>query len=47
MVAHAFITSVLGRQKQVGLYEFEASVVYMVSSKLGKAAYIVRPCLKE
>jgi hypothetical protein len=23
MVAQAFITSVLGRQKQVGLYEFE------------------------
>ena len=33
----------LGRQKQMDLCEFEASLVYIVSSRTAKATYIVRP----
>ena len=36
----------LGRQRQVDLYEFEASLIYRVSSRTGAKA-TEKPCLKE
>lgn len=43
MVAHSLIIS-LRRQRQGELYEFEASLVYLGSSKTG---YLVKPYLKK
>lgn len=36
-----------GRQKQADIYEFEASLVYQVSSRIAKACYTEKPCLKS
>jgi hypothetical protein len=41
---HTPLISVLKRQRQVGLCEFEANLVYIASSRT--EAYIERPCLK-
>ena len=36
-----------GRQRQAGLCEFEASLVYRASYKAAKATYIKKPCIKK
>jgi hypothetical protein len=37
MVDHAFKTLALGRQRQMDLSEFEASLVYIASSRTARA----------
>ena len=41
VVAPAFNSNILRRQRQVDLYEFEASLVYRASSRTGSKAYPV------
>lgn len=43
---HMSFISAFGRQKQVDLCEFEARLVYIVSSKSDKDDYIVKLCLR-
>jgi hypothetical protein len=37
----------LRRQRQVDLYEFEASLVYKVNSRTARAVILKKPCLKK
>jgi hypothetical protein len=37
----------LGKQRQVDLCEFEASLVYRVSSRTARATHREKPCLRK
>jgi hypothetical protein len=39
VLVHTFKPSTLGRQRQADLYEFEASLVYVISSRPAKATW--------
>lgn len=44
-MSHTPLITAFQRQRQVDVYEFEASLVYVGSSRSSQG-YIVRPCLK-